>query len=91
MVNWGGDENRMSTKVEPTDFESTEILDDDALEQIGQEVNDLIELLDDGEDLDEDTHSTAIRYPGLASSSSKRNHGDSGIFIYLIFLVIHLC
>lgn len=90
VVNWGGDENRMSFKVEPTDFSGTEILDDDAIEQIGQEVNDLIELLDDGDDIDDDNfddNSTAIRYPGLASNLSKRNHADSGMFYYFISIV----
>ncbi|XP_001943493.2 N-acetyltransferase ESCO2 [Acyrthosiphon pisum] len=71
VVNWG-DENRMSTVDQP-DFNNTEILDDGAIEQIGQEVNELIELLDDEDD---DDNSTAVRYPGLASNSTKRNHED---------------
>ncbi|XP_015373116.1 PREDICTED: N-acetyltransferase ESCO2-like [Diuraphis noxia] len=71
VVNWG-DENRMST-VDQSDFNNTEVLDDGALEQIGQEVNELIELLDDEDD---DDDSTAVRYPGLATNSTKRNHED---------------
>ncbi|XP_008187096.1 N-acetyltransferase ESCO1 [Acyrthosiphon pisum] len=71
VVNWG-DGNRMST-VDQSDFNNTEILDDGAIEQIGQEVNELIELLDDEDD---DDGSTAIRYPGLTSKSTKRNHED---------------
>jgi len=71
----------MST-VDQSDFNNTEILDDGAIEQIGQEVNDLIELLDDEED---DDDSTAVRYPGLASNSTKRNHEDQdGIKLFII-------
>lgn len=67
----------MSTfiKNELPDFDNTEILDDNAIEKIGQEVSDLIELLDDEE---EDTHSTAARYPGLTVISDKRNHYEYG-------------
>ncbi|XP_050434387.1 N-acetyltransferase ESCO1 [Adelges cooleyi] len=70
VVNWG-DENKMSTiiKNEQPDFDKVDILDDDAIEQIGQEVSDLIELLDDEE---EDSQPTAIRYPGLTLNSLKR-------------------
>ncbi|XP_060843554.1 N-acetyltransferase ESCO1-like [Rhopalosiphum padi] len=71
VVNWG-DENRMST-VDQSDFNNTEILDDGTIEQIGQEVNELIELLDDEDD---ENDSTAVRYPGLSSNSTKRNHED---------------
>lgn len=72
VVNWG-DENRMSTVDQP-DFNNTEILDG-TIEQIGQEVNELIELLDDEED--DDNNSTAVRYPGLTLNSTKRNYEDS--------------
>lgn len=75
----------MSTniKVEPSEFNNTEILNDNEIEQIGQEVNDLIELLDDDEDnaIDEQNNlSTAIRYPGLTSKSAKRDHENNGKF-----------
>lgn len=63
----------MST-VDQSDFNNTEILDDGTIEQIGQEVNELIDLLDDEEDDEND--STAVRYPGLSSNSTKRNHED---------------
>ncbi|XP_025206358.1 N-acetyltransferase ESCO1-like [Melanaphis sacchari] len=72
VVNWG-DENKMCT-VDQFDFNNTEILDDGTIEQIGQEVNELLELLDDEEDDNND--STAVRYPGLSSNSTKRNHED---------------
>lgn len=72
VVNWG-DENRMST-VDYSDFNNTEILDDGTIEQIGQEVNELIDLLDDEEDDYND--SRVVRYPGLSSNSTKRNHED---------------
>lgn len=65
----------MSTqiKVEQSDFDNTEILDDAAINQIGQEVDELIELLDDDED---DSHtSTAIRYPGLTANLKREYNG----------------
>jgi len=72
-----------------SDFNNTEILDDGAIEQIGQEVNELIELLDDDED-DDDT-STAVRYPGLATNSTKRNHEDrDGIKLFIINIKLKL-
>jgi len=71
----------MST-VDLSDFNNTEILDDGAIEKIGQEVNELIELLDDEDD---DDDSTAVRYPGLTSNSTKRNHEDrDGIKLFII-------
>jgi len=71
----------MST-IEQSDFDNTEVLDDGAIEQIGQEVNELIELLDDEDD---DDDSTAVRYPGLTSNSTKRNHEDQdGIKLFII-------
>jgi len=71
----------MST-VDQSDFDNTEVLDDGAIEQIGQEVNELIELLDDEDD---DDDSTAVRYPGLASNPTKRNHEDrDGIKLLII-------
>lgn len=71
----------MST-VDQSDFNNTEILDDGAIEQIGQEVNELIELLDDEDDND---NSTVVRYPGLASNSTKRNHEKrDGIKLFII-------
>jgi len=71
----------MST-VNQSDFNNTEILDDGAIKQIGQEVNELIELLDDEDD---DDDSTAVRYPGLTSNSTKRNHDDrDGIKLFTI-------
>lgn len=68
----------MSTtiKVEETEFGTTEILDN-AIDQIGQEVKDLIELLND--DKDDDSNSVAIRYPGLTLKSTKRDHDNTGI------------
>lgn len=70
----------MSTtiKVEETEFSTTEVLDN-AIDQIGQEVNDLIELLDDDEV--DDSNSMAIRYPGLTLKSTKRDHENTGIFL----------
>ena len=77
----------MST-VDQSDFNNTEILDDGAIEQIGQEVNELIELLDDEDD---DDNSTAVRYPGLASNSTKRNHEDrDGIKFFIINITLRL-
>lgn len=64
-------------KTEEHDFNSIEILEDDVIEHIGQEVEELIELLDDNED--DDSHSTAVRYPGLTSKSVKRDIEDNGI------------
>lgn len=83
VVNWG-DENMMSTiiKKEEADFNNTEILDDNTIEQIGQEVNELIELLDE-DDEDDDLHSTATRYPGLTLNSIKRDHEDNGILFII--------
>ncbi|XP_050546495.1 N-acetyltransferase eco [Daktulosphaira vitifoliae] len=82
VVNWG-DENRMSTfiKNESSDFDNSEVLDDDAIEKIGQEVSDLIELLDD----EEDTHCTPIRYPGLTviSQSSHNEYDENSPFDYV--------
>lgn len=81
----------MSTvvKVEPHDFDNAEILDDVEIEQIGQEVNELIELLndDDNEDdkEDDDSHSTATRYPGLVSKNTKRDHEESGMLLLFNF------
>lgn len=86
VVNWG-DENRMSTtiKVKESDFDNTEILDDNTIEEIGQEVNELIELLDDEEDCQD--QSTAIRFPGLILKSTKRDHEDNnGILFYKIIV-----
>lgn len=70
----------MSTtvNVEKPDFDNTEILNDDAIEQIGQEVNELIELLDDDED--SDGQSIAIHYPSLMSKSAKRDHEDGNYY-----------
>ncbi|VVC28270.1 Hypothetical protein CINCED_3A015619 [Cinara cedri] len=75
VVNWG-DENMMSTssRVLSLDIDNSEIMNDEAIEKIGQEVNDLIELLDD--DADTDNDSTAIHFPGLTLKSTKRDHGD---------------
>jgi len=72
----------MSTKVqvEESDLNNIEILDDDAIEQIGQEVNELIELLDD--DGDSDGQSMAVRYPGLTSKSTKRDHEGTDILFH---------
>lgn len=69
----------MSTqiKVKQSDFDNTEILDDAAINQIGQEVDELIELLDDDEDEDDGHTSTAVRYPGL-TSNLKREYNDNG-------------
>lgn len=58
--------------VKQSDIDNTEIMDDETIENIGQEVNDLIELLDD--DADNDNDSTAIHFPGLTLKSTKRNH-----------------
>lgn len=69
-------------KVEETEFDTTEILDDNAIEKIGQEVENLIELLDD-DDEDNDNDSTAIRYPGLSSKPSKRDHSDNSMLFSL--------
>lgn len=71
----------MSTniKIEQSDFDNTEILNDDQLEQIGQEVEELIELLDNDEDSNDSKESTALRYPGLISKTIKRNREDTGI------------
>jgi len=75
----------MST-VDQSDFNNTEILDDGTIEQIGQEVNELIELLDDEDD---ENDSTAVRYPGLSSNSTKRNHEDQdGTKLFMIFIKI---
>lgn len=72
----------MSTKVkvEQSDFDNTEILNDDEIEQIGQEVQELIELLDDNdEDSNGSNDSTAMRYPGLIPKCLKRDYETTGI------------
>lgn len=71
-------------KAEPSDFNNTDILKDNEIEQIGQEVKEIIELLNDNEDeIDDidvdDELSTDIRYPGLASKSIKRDHDKNGM------------
>lgn len=70
----------MSTKIkdEPENFNSIEILDDDEIEKIGQEVNQLIDLLDDEE---EDANHTVERYPGLVPKSMKRDYGNNGTLL----------
>lgn len=77
----------MSTtiKVEEMEFNNTEILDDEAIQQIGQEVNQLIELLDDE---DEDDNHTVERYPGLVPKSTKRDHENNGKFYLIIIIFI---
>lgn len=69
----------MSTKVkvEEADFDTIEILDDNAIEQ---EVEDLIDLLGDDDDNEDEENSLAVRYPGLTSKSTKRDHDDNGMF-----------
>jgi hypothetical protein len=80
-VNWV-DKNIMSDnlktefKTDEQDFNTTEILEDDVIKHIGKEIKELIELLDDNED--DDSPSTAIRYPGLTSMSVKRENEDNG-------------
>lgn len=76
----------MMSTIDQSDFNNTEILDDSAIEKIGQEVNELIELLDDDED-DDDNHST-VRYPGLASNSTKRNHEDQDGILFIIIIKV---
>lgn len=70
--------NHLKTEIkrEEHEFNSIEIIEDDFLKQIEHEVKELIELLDDNED--DDSPSTAIRYPGLTSKSIKREIEDSG-------------
>lgn len=68
-------------KVEPLEFNNTEIVNDNENEKIEEEVNELIELLYDDEDnaLDEQNNiSTAIRYPGLVSKTIKRDYEKNG-------------
>ncbi|XP_025415356.1 N-acetyltransferase ESCO2 isoform X2 [Sipha flava] len=80
VVNWV-DKNIMSDnlktefKTDEQDFNTTEILEDDVIKHIGKEIKELIELLDDNED--DDSPSTAIRYPGLTSMSVKRENEDN--------------
>lgn len=82
VVNWG-DENKMCTevKVDESEFNSTEILDDNAIEKIGKEVNELIDLLGNDDDDDENKETSnlsAVRYPGLTLKSTKRDRESNG-------------
>lgn len=87
----------MSTvlRVEESEFNSTEILDDNAIEEIEKEVNNLIDLLDDDDDdnkMEETSNLTAIRYPGLTLKSTKRDHENMGILFNIsIKLLTRLC
>lgn len=77
----------MSTKVkvEQPDFDNTEILNDDEIKQIGEEVQELIELLDNDEDSNDSKDSTVMRYryPGLIPKSLKRNYETTGVLFKL--------
>lgn len=71
-------------KNEPENFNTIEILDDDEIEKIGEEVNQLIDLLDDDEE--DDSH-TVERYPGLMPKSMKRDHGNNGTLFVINILI----
>lgn len=89
IVNWGN-ENMMSSKVEVKkhDFNSTDILNVDGLQQTKLEVNELVE----SSHIDEcdNGHTIAEHHPAPLSKSTKRHIKNGKFFIIDILIILKL-